>query len=703
MLYRLSSRPRTCGVQGKGGRENVIQFWRGVYPCTVLRLGCGQERNGPPRVVRGENMVKSLILCDCAGSQHLDVSAIEAGCGLSCSKVHTALCTTEMSAVEAALSEGEVLIACQQERATFEALAEDMEVDLPGFVDLRDRAGWGEGDAGPKMAALVAEAMLPTPETPAVDVISEGVCFVIGAGEVVEPLASKLGSVLAVTALITDEAEVMPCEGFDVIQGQVRQVRGALGGFEVRIDRLQMLEPAGRGAQLWSDAKDGARSACDIVIDLTGGLPFVPAPEKREGYLRADPRDPVAVADLAFEAVQMTGTFEKPLYVQVEETLCAHSRAEQVGCSNCLEICPTGAITSAGDHVEIDPMVCAGCGACAALCPSTAITYQDPAVSFVLARMQMLARSYRKAGGAAPRLLVHDVQGAEMIRLAARFGRGLPADVIPMELQVISGFGHAEMLAGLAHGFAQVHLLLAPTTERDALDRELVLAEAISGTGKLGLIDVADPDALSDLLYEAEVPVPLGDPVLPMGNRRQIARLAAQALNPGGSTLPLPTGAPYGAVEVNTDSCTLCLSCVSLCPSGALIDNPDMPQLNFQEDACLQCGMCQTICPEQAITLVPQLDLSDGALSQRVLNEEEPFACVECGALFGVKSTIERVMDKLVGVNPMFATSDQAKVMQMCDDCRVEAQFHSENNPFQAAPKPRVVRTEDYFSKRKDH
>lgn len=648
-------------------------------------------------------MVKSLILCDCTGSQNLDVPAIEAGCGLSCSRVHTALCTTELPAAKAALQEGEVLIACGQERATFEALAEDMGFDLPGFVDLRDRAGWGEGDAGPKMAALAAEALLPTPETPAVDVISEGVCFIAGPGDVVEPLARKLGSVLAVTALITDEADVMPSDAFDVIRGQVRQVQGALGGFDIRIDGFRMVEPAGRGDRAWSEPRDGARSVCDIVVDLTGGVPLVPAPEKREGYLRADPRDPVAVADLAFEAVQLTGTFEKPLYVQLEETLCAHSRAEQVGCSNCLDICPTGAITPAGDHVAIDPMICAGCGACAALCPSTAITYQDPSVSFVLARMQMLARSYRKAGGTAPRLLVHDAHGAEMIRLAARFGRGLPADVIPMELQVISGFGHAEMLAGLAHGFATVEVLLAPATEREALSRELTLAQAISGAGKFGLIDESDPDALSEHLYAVTVPEALENPVLPMGNRRQIARLAAQALNPGSKTLSLPEGAPYGAVEVNTDSCTLCLSCVSLCPSGALIDNPDMPQLNFQEDACLQCGMCQTICPETAITLVPQLDLSDAALGQRVLNEEEPFACVECGALFGVKSTIERVMDKLVGVNPMFASTDQARLMQMCDDCRVKAQFHSENNPFQMGERPRVVRTEDYFSKRKDH
>jgi ferredoxin len=300
--------------------------------------------------------------------------------------------------------------------------------------------------------------------------------------------------------------------------------------------------------------------------------------------------------------------------------------------------------------------------------------------------------------------MVHDAHGAEMIRLAARFGRGLPADVIPLELDVISGFGHAEMLAALAHGFADVTVLLAPTTEREALQREWTLAEAIAGSARLVLLDEADPDGMSNALYGYEKKKPLRDPVLPLGNRRQIARLSAKALNPqADAPLPLPAGAPYGAVLVDTDACTLCLSCVSLCPSGALIDNPDMPQLRFQEDACLQCGLCATICPETAITLSPQLDLSDAALGQRVLNEEEPFACVECGALFGVKSTVDRIMDKLAGSHPMFASSEQARMIQMCDDCRVKAQFGRGDNPFQGGDRPRVRTSEDYFSKRKDH
>ena len=78
-------------------------------------------------------------------------------------------------------------------------------------------------------------------------------------------------------------------------------------------------------------------------------------------------------------------------------------------------------------------------------------------------------------------------------------------------------------------------------------------------------------------------------------------------------------------------------------------------------------------------------------------------ACVECGALFGVRSTVERIMEKLAGSHPMFASSDQARMIQMCDDCRVKSQFARGDNPFQGGERPRVRTSEDYFSKRKDH
>lgn len=652
-------------------------------------------------------MPSSLILCDCDGTQTPDGAAIETACALTCSRVFSALCTAQIDRAARLIERGDVIIACGQECETFAELAEEIGAEPPGFVDLRDRAGWSdEGDrAGPKMAALAAEALLAAPPPPhSVDVVSEGVCLIAGPGEAALALAAELAPTLAVTVLMTDDAEPPAGRDFDVSRGRLRRVAGALGGFGVTIDALQRVEPGGRGAFRLSAPRDGAMSQCDIVIDLTGGAPMVPAPDKREGYLRADPRDRLAVARLGLEAVQLTGTFEKPLYVGLDEALCAHARAGKPACSNCLDICPAGAISPAGDHVAIDPMICAGCGGCAAVCPSGAITYAAPPVAQLLRRIETLAGAFRAAGGRDPRLLVHDAHGAGMIRLAARFGRGLPADVIPLELDTVSGFGHAEMLAALAHGFAAVDILLSPRAERDAPDRELALARAIAGAERLRLIDETDPDMLAERLYAAPRQAAPAAPVLPLGNRRQIARLAAQALHPDAAApLPLPQGAPYGTARVDRDACTLCLACVSLCPSGALIDNPDLPQLRFQEDACLQCGLCANVCPENAISLHPQFDLSADALQQRVLNEEEPFACIECGALFGVKSTVERISAQLAGKHAMFAGTDAARMIRMCENCRIQAQFHSKDNPLAGKDKPLPRTAEDYVPKRRDH
>lgn len=653
-------------------------------------------------------MPKHLILCSCLDSQRLDPTALSRATGLTCSRVHRALCTTQIDAAAMAIRTGDTVIACAQEAQRFTELSEDLGLDTPLFVDIRDRAGWTDDTASttPKMAALLAEALLPAPAIKAVDVASAGRCLILGPAGVTLPAAERLAQSLAVTVLLEATDDMPVTRDFEVVAGGLRRAEGSLGQFTLHIDALRLLEPGGRGAFALTPAQDGAQTECDVILDLSGGTPLFPAPHKRDGYLRADPGSPTAVAEAVFQAAQHVGTFEKPLHIRQETHLCAHSRAGQTGCTRCLDACPTGAIRPAGDHVVVDPMICAGCGACSALCPSGAILYDAPPFDNTLMRLRVLADTYRAAsGGSAPRLLVHDADhGAEMISLAARFGRGLPADVIPISVAALAGFGHAEALAALAMGFAGVDILLSPKTERPPVEAEAGLARAMGAEGRLRLLDPADPDALAEALQGA-VPGPaLADPVLPLGGRRQVARLSAKALLPGADVpLPLPAGAPYGAVLVNTDSCTLCLSCVSLCPSGALMDNPDRPELRFQEDACLQCGICATACPERAITLEPRFDPTDAALSQRILNEEEPFCCIECGAAFGVRSTIVRIMERLEGKHSMFMGSGAGRLIQMCDTCRIKAQAHGADNPFAMGERPRTRTTDDYLSKRRDH
>ncbi|WP_242649889.1 4Fe-4S binding protein [Yoonia litorea] len=595
------------------------------------------------------------------------------------------------------------VICCHKSIEHFEARAYDSDVPAPAVVDLRAVSGWSGQHPAPlaKLAALLNDAATPAAPAKTLDVISEGRCLVVGDQAVATEAARQLAPYLSVTLLLKGSDNQPDIDGVEVIVGKLRSATGALGQFDVTLDALQLPHPGSSEVPTLSEPRDGGRSTCDVILDLRGDTPLFPAHEKREGYLRADPAHPAAVSAAVLAASHLTGTFEKPLYVQTEALLCAHSRAGQTGCSRCLDLCPTGAISPNGDHVSIDPMVCAGCGACAAACPSEAIRYDAPPTSVTIRRVQSLAQTIIANGVEAPKLLIHDGHGAEMIRLVRRHYDGLDADVIPLHVTAVGTFGHAEILAAAAAGFVEIAILPGPLADRDAIASQVALATALAGKTRILIADIADPETLADV-FEAGTMPPQHQSVRPLGSRRQIARTAAKALNPEQDIVALPTGAPYGAIAVDTDSCTLCLSCVSLCPSGALGDNSDKPQLRFQEDACLQCGICATICPEKAISLTPQFDLTDAALEQRILNEEEPFACISCNTLFGSKKTIDRITEKLAG-HSMFAGSDRLAMIQMCDDCRVAHQMHSEDQPLSGGERPRPRTTDDYLSARRDH
>jgi ferredoxin len=163
----------------------------------------------------------------------------------------------------------------------------------------------------------------------------------------------------------------------------------------------------------------------------------------------------------------------------------------------------------------------------------------------------------------------------------------------------------------------------------------------------------------------------------------------------------LPQGAPFGTVTLNVEGCTLCLSCVSACPTGALSSDADKPMLRFTEDACVQCGLCQATCPEKVIAIQPQLDFRAATALPLVLKQEEPYACVRCGKPFGVKSSVERVLAKLEGKHWMYKDSKKRlDVIRMCEDCRVVAMAEESFDPFGAPPRPAPRTTEDFLRER---
>ncbi len=138
----------------------------------------------------------------------------------------------------------------------------------------------------------------------------------------------------------------------------------------------------------------------------------------------------------------------------------------------------------------------------------------------------------------------------------------------------------------------------------------------------------------------------------------------------GAALLALEKGAPYGAIAVNREACTLCKACIGACPEAALLDSPETPKLRFIERNCVQCGLCADTCPEDAITLVPRLLLGPDAKEPVTLNEAEPFNCVRCAKPFGTRQMVDNMLGKLGG-HSMFAGEGALRRLQMCADCRV--------------------------------
>jgi len=432
----------------------------------------------------------------------------------------------------------------------------------------------------------------------------------------------------------------------------------------------------------------------DLVFDLSD-TPLLRMHQLPQGYF-APGTDEAAAALAAMQMLELVGTFSKPRFFQYKESICAHSRSKQPGCNACIDICSAEAISSAGDHIKVSPQLCAGCGACTTVCPSGALTYAWPRASDFGERLRTMLATYARAGGTRPALLLHsDEEGSALVGelgqlAAAGAAQGVPARVLPLPVHHVASVGLDLWLAAVAYGAVDVAVLATGCEAPqylDALAEQMTFARAIiDGLGysgiKLHLLrarDAAELDReLQRFVATAAARGAAGTAILPAATfhvaaaKREtldfaITHLARHAPTPQ-DHIALPQGAPFGAIEIDTDKCTLCVACVGACPESALSDNPSSPQLRFTESNCVQCGLCVHTCPEQALSLQPRLALGASARQARVINEAQPYHCIKCDKPFGTLQMVENMVSKLAGHGAFSGNLDR---LRMCPDCRV--------------------------------
>jgi len=461
------------------------------------------------------------------------------------------------------------------------------------------------------------------------------------------------------------------------------------------------------GAINFERSSEVENASFDLVLDLRAHSAFMRHAPPQGYFHGATPAHLLRLRELV-------GEFEKPRFFAYKQKICAHSRNEKIGCNACVVICSADAITSDKDRqqIQVNPNLCVGCGACTTVCPTGALTYAYPRAHEQGAKLKTLLQTYARAGGRDAVLLLHSqTKGQQLIEAMGRaaqlqLAHGVPASVMPLSLWHSASLGLDVWLSALAYGASQI-VVLATDEEApqylEALEAQMAQAQALlSDLGYvaadrpvLQLVRANDAMSLDRELQRVTAAAPRWHAVVPAASfavtadKRSTlalvidhllahAPLARQSDAP--EALPLPAaGALWGTVEIQTDRCTLCMSCVSACPANALQDNPQAPQLRFVEKNCVQCGLCVRTCPEQAVTLVPRLLRTPERNAPRVVAQTQPYGCVRCGKPFGTLKGVEAMIARLAG-HSMFQ-GEALERLKMCGDCRVIDIFSDENQP----------------------
>lgn len=391
---------------------------------------------------------------------------------------------------------------------------------------------------------------------------------------------------------------------------------------------------------------------------------------------------------LCAEIDALIGDFSFEKTILFDEKKCQYfhrNKTEFSYCADCAAVCPTMAISAndAKRELVFSQIDCILCGKCVGVCPSSAMQKSNA----TLTNFGKALKFYK--GKIA--VVCENVEDFEKFIAESSTGN-LPKDSLaPLILPNINMLNEAYLLSILQES-GRVCVIISNSRDKnsapDAHLKECVefindLYNRVVGQNAVFIAEstLAESSAKSlNLPSYAHLPYYHYE----ISNDEFLREIVANRVrflikdNDFGA-LKNSANLIYTDLKIDAGKCTLCMSCVESCNTNALISAKDNFTLLLNPSLCTACGYCIDTCAEKCIEMdFSGYKLNEKFLTHRILAQDEPFRCIECGEIFATNKSIQKVKGIL---QPLFSgDAIKLKSLECCEKCKVKIMFEKSSN-----------------------
>ena len=371
------------------------------------------------------------------------------------------------------------------------------------------------------------------------------------------------------------------------------------------------------------------------------------------------------------KAKKNLGAYKYKNFVKYDSTICQYHERNTEICGKCAEVCPTIAILKIDEkkHLEFSDVDCHGCGGCVSVCPSGALDYtQMPRQAF-----KEVTDFYRDSVA----LIIPRKMDLESLHVE------LPQNILPLAIEG-EKFLHEAHFMSLLQTSGNPIIFYTDFISKGTGDVIRIINDIFKKKyNKQAIFVCKDEKQLKESMIGL---IPIKECVYGINEdglkKREIfsARLSHLVGEDDLGVVKTGEHVHYGNITINTDTCTLCLSCVGACNVRALTAHPEDNTLRFNPSICTNCTYCEVICPEaDCLTVIKdEINLNPDYFKQNVMAHDDIFECVECGVGFATVKSIEKIATMM---KPIFK-GDEVKLRSLycCADCKPKIMLQARIN-----------------------